>query len=141
MLHLRNGKAGGGEAAVRDAYDDALALLTAEPQVPMNAHFYAGTIEQAQRFFDLGGTISFTGVITFARKHYEEIVAYAPLDRIHAETDCPYVAPNPYRGQRAEPWMIKEVVQTIADIKQLDEEVVRAALYENAVRLYGKAVA
>ncbi len=136
MLHLRNGKAGGGCAAARDAYDDALSLLLSQAKVPMNAHFYAGTVEQAKQFFDLGGTISFTGVITFARQHYEEVVAYTPLDRLHAETDCPYVAPTPYRGQRAEPWMVKEVVRTIADIKKLDEEVVREALYENAVRLY-----
>lgn len=135
MLHLRNSResvAAGG----RDAYDDALAVLRQQATVPVNAHFYAGTTEQAKQFFDLGGTISFTGVITFARKHYEELVAYAPLDRIHVETDCPYVAPIPYRGQRAEPWMVMETLKTIADIKQLDEETVRQILLQNAYILY-----
>jgi len=122
--------------AAPNAYDAALDILRQQAKVSMNAHFYAGTIEQAKQFFDLGGTISFTGVITFARKHYEDIVAYAPLDRIHAETDCPYVAPEPYRGQRAEPWMVKEVVKTIADIKKLPEENVREQLFENAKRFY-----
>ncbi len=139
MLHLRNapeGKGSGGEAAAPNAYDAALDILRAEAAVPMNAHFYAGTIEQAKAFFDLGGTISFTGVITFARKHYEELVAYAPLDRIHAETDCPYVAPAPYRRQRCEPWMVREVVKTIADIKKLPGEQVAERLFRNAQDFY-----
>lgn len=131
MLHLRSGKESGG----RDAYDDALAILKSEAKVPVNAHFYAGTIEQAKQFFELGGTISFTGVITFA-KMYEELVAYAPLDLIHAETDCPYVAPVPYRGQRCEPWMVQATYQKIAAIKGEAEETVREQLLTNAQKLY-----
>ncbi|MCA9367653.1 TatD family hydrolase [Candidatus Kaiserbacteria bacterium] len=138
MLHLRSGQggvAGGGCAAARNAYDDALDILATEANVPGNAHFYAGTTAQAKRFFDLGYTISFTGVITFAAM-YEELVAYAPLDMIHAETDCPYVAPVPYRGQRCEPWMVMSTVAKIAAIKKLPEEAVAAQLRENAERLY-----
>jgi TatD DNase family protein len=131
MLHLRSGTEAGG----RDAYNDALDILKTEAKVPVNAHFYAGTIEQAKQFFELGGTISFTGVITFA-KMYEELVSYAPLDRIHGETDCPYVAPVPYRGQRCEPWMVQEVYKKIAAIKGLEEEVVQEQLLANAMRLY-----
>lgn len=132
MLHLRSSNTPGG----RDAYNDALDILKTEAKVPFNAHFYAGTIEQAKQFFVLGGTISFTGVITFA-KMYEELVAYAPLDQIHAETDCPYVAPVPYRGQRCEPWMVQATYQKIAAIKGEDEELVREQLLANARQLYG----
>lgn len=131
MLHLRNSQDGKG----RDAYDDALEILKSEAKVLGNAHFYAGTKEQAQKFFDIGYTISFTGVISFA-KPYEELVKYAPLDMIHGETDCPYVAPAPYRGRRCEPWMVQEVYKKIAEYKQLDEEEVRAQLLKNAERLY-----
>ncbi|MFW6210408.1 MAG: TatD family hydrolase [Patescibacteria group bacterium] len=131
MLHLRNTPDGSG----RNAYDDALEILRSTAQVPGNAHFFAGTIEQLQAFLDLGFTVSFTGVITFA-KPYRELVAYAPLERLHAETDCPYVAPVPYRGQRAEPWMVKSVVATIATYKGLAEETVQAQLLCNAQRLY-----
>ncbi len=131
MLHLRNSQDGQG----RNAYDDALEILASEARVPGNAHFYAGTIEQAKRFFELGYTISFTGVITFA-KPYEELVRYAPLDMLHAETDCPYVAPVPHRGQRCEPWMVEEVVRTIATIKNQSLDVIVPALLENAGRLY-----
>ncbi|MFT7645101.1 MAG: TatD DNase family protein [Candidatus Paceibacteria bacterium] len=131
MLHLRNSKDGQG----RDAYDDALEILKSEAKVLGNAHFYAGTAAQAKAFFDIGYTISFTGVITFA-KSYEELVRLAPLDMIHGETDCPYVAPIPYRGQRCEPWMVQEVYKTIAKIKAIDEEVVREQLLKNAEDLY-----
>jgi TatD DNase family protein len=131
MLHLRNSKDGQG----RNAYDDALEILKSEAKVAGNAHFYAGTTAQAKAFFDIGYTISFTGVITFA-KPYEELVKYAPLDMIHGETDCPYVAPIPYRGQRTEPWMVKEVYETIAKIKNLDEEAIREQLLKNAQTLY-----
>lgn len=131
MLHLRNGQTSGG----RDAYQDALDILRTEAKVPGNAHFYAGTTAQAKAFFDIGYTISFTGVITFA-KPYRALVEYAPLDLIHAETDCPYVSPVPYRGERCEPWMVQAVYQTIADIKQLDQETVRHQLLQNAQTLY-----
>ena len=133
MLHLRNSNEPGG----RNAYDDALEVLKSEAKVPGNAHFYAGTVEQAQRFFDLGYTISFNGVITFKNaKEYEEVVRYAPLDLIHGETDSPMVAPEPYRGQRAEPWMVKEVYKKIAELKGEDEEKVREQLMKNTQKLY-----
>lgn len=132
MLHLRNGRDGQG----RDAYEDALDILRSTATVPGNAHFFAGTTAQAKAFFDIGFTISFTGVITFAAP-YRELVEYAPLDLIHAETDCPYVAPVPYRGQRAEPWHVQAVVEKIATIKQQPLAVVQDQLLENAKRLYG----
>lgn len=131
MLHLRNTKDGQG----RNAYDDALEVLKAEATVPGNAHFFAGTYEQAQAFIEIGYTVSFTGVITFAQM-YEPIVRDLPLEMIHAETDCPYVAPVPYRGQRCEPWMVKEVYKKIAAIKGLDEAVVQEQLLVNARQLY-----
>ena len=74
-------------------------------------------------------------MITFA-KDYEEIVRSVPLDMIHGETDCPYVAPAPYRGQRAEPWMVKEVYKKIAALRGEDEEIVRTQLLQNAADLY-----
>tara|TARA_B100000508_G_scaffold140639_1_gene142528 strand:+ start:1096 stop:1917 length:822 start_codon:yes stop_codon:yes gene_type:complete len=132
MLHLRNSADGQG----RNAYDDAIEILKSEAKVPVNAHFYAGTTGQVQAFFDLGGTVSFTGVITFA-KPYKELVEYAPLDKIHAETDCPYVAPQAYRGERCEPWMVIEVYKKIAEIKGEDEDRVREQLLANAQSFYG----
>jgi TatD DNase family protein len=73
-----------------------------ESKVAGNVHFFAGTWEEARWFLDLGLTLSFTGVITFTHD-YDEVIKNMPLDRLIAETDCPYVAPVPYRGKRNEP--------------------------------------
>lgn len=139
MIHTRDAKGNSASAkaavGVGNVYDDTYEILKAHAKVPGNIHFYAGTYEQARKFFDIGFSVSFTGVITFA-KDYEEVVRNAPLDMIHGETDCPYVAPVPYRGQRCEPWMVKEVYKTIAEIRGEDEEKVREQLVANAQRLY-----
>jgi TatD DNase family protein len=135
MIHTRGPKPGESSPTGRSVYADVQAVLKQYAKVPFNVHFYAGTIDEATSFFDLGGMISFTGVITFA-KPYADIIRAVPLDKIHAETDCPYVAPVPYRGQRCEPWMVKEVYKKIAEIRDLDEEEVRQQLINNAERLY-----
>lgn len=135
MIHTRNPKPGETSPTGRSVYADVYDILNSYAKVPFNVHFYAGTWDEAVKFLDLGGTISFTGVITFA-KDYEEVVRNAPLDRIHAETDCPYVAPAPHRGKRCEPWMVTEVVYKIAALKEVDVEAVRAQLLQNAHDLY-----
>lgn len=137
MIHTRD--AAGNQVSAnpngRSAYDDVYDVLKQYAKVPFNIHFYAGTYEQAKKFFDLGGTISFTGVITFATD-YEAVVQAAPLDLLHAETDCPYVAPKPYRGRRCEPNMVIEVYKKIAEIKKVDVAIVRSQLLANAQKLY-----
>ncbi len=135
MIHTRDPRPGMPTPTGRSAYEDVLILLREHAVVPGNVHFFAGTYEQAKQFFDIGFTVSFTGVITFA-KAYEEVVRAVPLDLMHAETDCPFVAPVPYRGQRCEPLHVMEVVKAIATIKSLPQEVVEEQLQENAVQLY-----
>ena len=135
MIHTRGPKPGEVSPTGRSVYADVHEVLKQYAKVPFNVHFYAGTYEEAKKFFELGGTISFTGVITFA-KVYEDIVKAAPLELIHGETDCPYVAPVPHRGKRAEPWMVQEVYKKIAAIRGEDEEKVRVQLLENAKRHY-----
>jgi len=135
MIHTRGPKPGEESPTGRSVYVDVYETLKQYAKVPFNIHFYAGTLAEAEKFFALGGTISFTGVITFA-KVYEEIVKAVPLEFIHAETDCPYVAPIPHRGKRAEPWMVQEVYKTIATIRNEDEELVREQLLTNARKIY-----
>ncbi|MFA6432432.1 MAG: TatD family hydrolase [Candidatus Paceibacterota bacterium] len=120
---------------VREAYGDALEMLRSQAKVKGNAHFFAGTIEEAKMFLDLGFTISFTGVITFA-KQYLELVEYVPLDMIQAETDCPFVTPVPYRGKRNEPAYVSHVVEKIARVKGLPIATVEDALLANARRMW-----
>ena len=135
MIHTRGPKPGEESPTGRSVYLDVHDTLKQYAKVPFNVHFYAGTYEEAKSFFELGGTISFTGVITFA-KVYEDIVRAVPLELIHGETDCPYVAPVPHRGRRAEPWMVQEVYKKIAAIRGEDEDLVRGQLLENARRFY-----
>jgi len=135
MIHTRGPKPGEASPTGRSVYTDVYEILRQHAKVPFNVHFYAGTVEEAKRFIDIGGTISFTGVITFARQ-YADIIREIPLEYLHAETDCPYVAPVPYRGQRCEPWMVAEVYKKIATIRNEAEESVRLTLLDNANRFY-----
>jgi TatD DNase family protein len=138
MIHTRGPKPGEESPTGRSVYADVYEILKQHSKVAFDVHFYAGTVEEAKAFIDIGGTVSFTGVVTFA-KMYEAIIKAIPLDKMHVETDCPYVAPVPYRGQRCEPWMVKEVYKKIAAIRGEDEEIVREQLIQNANILYNIA--
>lgn len=138
MIHTRAAKGNSASAAAtsgRSAYDDVFATLKRHTKVPGNIHFYAGTYPQAKKFFDIGFSVSFTGVITFT-DDYNETIQNAPLSLLHAETDCPFVAPVPYRGKRAEPWMVREVYNKIAELRGGKSIDVREQLLANAYRLY-----
>jgi TatD DNase family protein len=124
MLHIRN------------AYEDSLALLRAHAKVKGDVHFFAGDWNIAKQFLDFGFTLSFTGVLTFARD-YDETVRNAPLDMLLTETDAPYVAPKPYRGKRNEPAYVVEVVKVIAEIRGEPLEKVQEQLASNARRVFG----
>ena len=128
------------ESADSDAHRDVLALLKAKKNMAGerlrgNIHFFSQTIEIAREYFALDFTISITGVITFSNE-YDEVVRLAPLDKIMSETDCPYVAPVPYRGKRNEPIYVEEVVKKIAEIRGEDFETVRVTLVQNALRTF-----
>jgi len=97
--------------------------------------YFAGNLAEAKAFLDFGFTVSFTGVITFTRD-YDEIIKNIPLEMIMSETDSPYVAPAPRRGQRNEPSYVKEVVKRIAEIKNLPEKEVAEAVVANARRVF-----
>lgn len=136
MIHTRGPKPGEESLTGRSVYLDVYETLKQYAKVPGNIHFYVGTYEEAKKFFELGFTVSFTGVITFA-KMYEDLVKAVPLDLMHAETDSPYVSPVPYRGQRCEPRYVAEVVKKIAEIKSLPLLEVQEQLLKNAEKMYG----
>ena len=131
MLHIRDGQHGGGESA----YLDALEILKAHAKVKGDVHFFAGSLDVARKFLDFGFTLSFTGVITFARD-YDEIIRATPLDMLLTETDAPYVTPAPHRGKRNESAYIPEIVKAIARIRNDDLEKVSGKLLENAKRVF-----
>ena len=123
MLHIRN------------AYADAYEIVKAHANVPGDVHFFAGTWEEGKKFLDLGFTLSFTGVITFASQ-YDEVIQNAPLSMILSETDAPYITPTPNRGKRNEPLYVSRTVERIAEIKGLPFEEVRNTLAQNARRVF-----
>lgn len=98
---------------IRDAYKEVYDIVK-NKSLKANAHFFAGTLEDAKNFLDLGYTLSFTGVITFTHD-YDHLVKNTPLDRIMSETDSPYVSPK--RGQRNTPLNIIDIVAKIADLR------------------------
>lgn len=127
MLHIRSTL-----QSPQQAYNDALEILNAYPQVRAHAHFFAGDWSIAQRYLDRGITLSFTGVITFARQ-YDEVIRKIPRDMLLAETDAPFVAPEPYRGRRGEPLYVREVVEKLAEIRGEAPEELTKALLHNAL--------
>ncbi len=125
----------------RAAFDDLTSTLSAVryPLTPHGngvVHFFSGSWDDAQKILDLGFYLGFGGVITFARE-YDEVVKEAPLERILVETDAPYVAPVPYRGERNEPAYIVEAVRKIAELHGVSRERVTTQTTANARTLFG----
>ena len=101
-------------------------------------HCFSEDTSYAKKVFDLGYFISFTGVITFKNAYMlREVVKYAPIEKIMIETDCPYLAPQKYRGQRNEPSYVKCVAEKIAEIKGISIEEVESKTTETAIKFFG----
>lgn len=100
-------------------------------------HCFGANLEIAQKFINLGFYIGFTGIITFKNaKELQRVVANIPLSKILTETDCPYLAPEPFRGKRNEPSYVEYVVKKIAEIKGLSFNEVQKVIFENSRRLF-----
>ena len=121
----------------RDAHNDGLAIVKEFPKVKGVFHCYSGSAEMARQLVNMGWYIGFTGVLTFknARKAVET-AASVPLDRIVLETDCPFMAPEPFRGKRNHPGYLYRMAEKLAQIRGISLEEVHAATYENGKRLY-----
>lgn len=117
----------------RDAHEDTLKILKEFKGVRGVLHCFSGSVELAKEILKLDYYIGFTGVITFknARKAIE-VLNYTPLDRILAETDCPYMAPVPHRGERCDSSFLLHTINKISEIKNIDYEVACALTYDNA---------
>jgi TatD DNase family protein len=124
----------------KSAHEDVIEILKSKKNIYKNnlrgnIHFFSGSREEAKKYFDLGFTISFTGVITFT-KDYDEVIKNSPIEMIMAETDSPFVSPIPFRGKRNEPTNVIEVVKKIAEIKSEDFEKIRKKILENSKRVF-----
>lgn len=122
----------------RDALDDILAVLReADAPNPVVLHCFTGDVEDARRCLDAGCYLGVGGVATFKKSDaLRAALASAPLDRLLLETDCPYLAPQPWRGRRNEPSYLPAVAQTLAAVKNLPVETIAAQTTANARRLF-----
>ncbi len=98
-------------------------------------HCFSGDEDLAWKYFGLGLMISFTGLITFSQQ-WDDLIRRLPNDRFMVETDCPFMTPEPYRGQRNEPILVKFVANRIAEIKNLSVERVAELTTRNARNLF-----
>ena len=121
----------------REAHGDGMAIVREFPTVTGVFHCYSGSLEMARELVSLGWYIGFTGVLTFknARKALE-VAAALPLERIVLETDCPYMAPEPFRGKRNDPGRLYRMAQALAALRGLSEEEIQRVTLENSRRLY-----
>lgn len=123
----------------RDAAQDTLDMMKSDAAKGLNGiiHCFPFGAELAREYLNMGYYLGIGGVLTFKNgKKTKEAVAYAPLERIVLETDCPYLAPTPFRGKRNDSTLLKLVVSEIAEIKGISEEEVERVTWENAKRVY-----
>ena len=123
----------------RDAAKDTLDMMKAAHAGDISGviHCYSYSVEMAREYLNMGFYLGIGGVVTFKNaKMIKEVVAYAPIDSIVLETDCPYLAPEPNRGKRNSSLYLPSVVEEIARIKGLDAEEVIEITKTNALKLY-----
>ncbi|MDP2856146.1 MAG: TatD family hydrolase [bacterium] len=121
----------------RDADEDILLLLK-EMDLPKSRgviHCFGRNYEAAKKFLDLGFLISYTGNITYNLERQDSIKD-VPLEKIMVETDCPFMAPVPFRGQRNESSYVKYVAEKIAEIKKIDFSIVAKQTTKNCAKLF-----
>lgn len=124
---------------VRDAYGDFLEIVRAHRDCLRYGavmHCYSGSLETAKICLDMGMYISFSGSITFKNSKLGEVAAYMPLDRILIETDCPYLAPMPHRGETNYPRYVAYQAEKVAEVRGITRAEVEKATCENAYRLF-----
>ena len=125
----------------REAHGDALDIVRRFPEVRGVFHCYSGSLEMARELMRLGWYVGFTGVLTFknARKALE-VAENVPLHRLLLETDCPYMAPEPYRGRRCDSTMMVRTAERLAQLRGKSVEEISKITWENGCRLFGLPV-
>ena len=123
----------------REALTDTLDILRAfHGRVRGVFHCFSNSLETARIVLDLGYDIALGGTVTFKNaKHAPLVAAGIPKDRLMVETDCPYMAPVPMRGQRNDSSYLPYIIEKIAEVRQETYDSVVAQTYENGCRLFG----
>ncbi len=122
----------------RDSKGDCIAILKEKQITNGVVHCFSGSAETAKELIKMGLYISFTGVVTFknARRAIEALKVI-PIERLFIETDCPYMAPEPFRGQRNDSSMVYRVAEQIAEVKEMPLDDVIRITRENGMKFFG----
>lgn len=121
----------------RNACEDTLKILEEYKGVRGVMHCYSYSHETAKEVLKLGYHISFTGVITFKNsKKAIKSLEVVPMDRLMLETDCPYMSPEPFRGQRCDSSMIYRMAEKVAEVKGLEPQQVLDITFQNAMEFF-----
>ncbi len=122
----------------RDAWDDTIEILSGyTDRVRGVFHCFGNTPDQALEVLGLGHLVSFTGIVTFKNAQLvREVAAMVPEDAFMVETDCPYLAPVPYRGKRCEPAHTRLVAEKIAEVRAVPLEKIAAATEATAAKFF-----
>ena len=122
----------------RDAYDDMIEIFKTFKQLPKGViHCFSGSFEQAKEVLNMGFFIGIDGPCTYPKSSkLIKVIENISLDKLLIETDCPYLAPQKYRGTRNEPSYVVEVAKKISEIKQIPFEEVCKAITKNTIELY-----
>lgn len=131
MLHGRKGED-------KNANIDIVNILKEQDCHRGLIHCFDGDMEEALGYMELGFYIGITGIITFKRKAegLQEIVTTLPLDKLIINTDCPYLAPEPYRGRRNQPIYVEYVARKIAELKNMSYDEVVEQTGQNSIKLF-----
>jgi TatD DNase family protein len=123
----------------REAHGDVMSMLSARcGRLGGVLHCYSGSYEDAVRYIDMGFYIAFGGALTFKNAVKQRAIAEKlPLERIVIETDCPYMTPEPHRGERNSPLLLHLTLETLANVRGISVEEAANAVYQNAMRLFG----
>ena len=124
----------------RDAAADTLEILSRDEFKGMRGiiHCFSYSLELASEYVKMGYHIGIGGVVTFKNgRKLQEIAGSIPLENIVVETDCPYLAPEPYRGRRNSSAYLTYIIDRIASLRETEYEEIERATYENAAALFG----
>lgn len=117
--------------SIQDVYD-----ILSQYNIKCVIHAFSGSLEMAQKFIKLGYKIGIGGVLTFKNSNLKDIVKQIGLKNVVLETDSPYLAPDPYRGKKNNPILLKIIVKKLSEIFEITEKKVIETTYNNCLDLF-----
>ncbi|MCD4651964.1 MAG: TatD family hydrolase [Candidatus Cloacimonetes bacterium] len=120
----------------RQADGDCLQILEKHKPELVVFHCFSGDINMAQQVIGNGWMLSFTGTVTFKNSRQDDVIRLVPARQMMIETDCPYLAPVPFRGKRNEPSYLRYVVEKLSEIIGRPPKQIADVTYKNALRFF-----